>query len=112
MTFGREVSGSAAGKRSGQARKRLTLEDVEQALGPLESPEDAKRWLGLLAQWCAAGLVSGSQGGSAVRAVQQWLVAHGEAIDRDRLREAERKVRALEAELRAARGTRVMEVLG
>lgn len=97
------------GKRSGKARKRLTLADVEDALGPLETEQDAKRRLGLLGVWLTAGLVSGSQGGAAVRSVEVWLKAHAEQVDRDRLREAEKKVRELERELRSTRGLRVAQ---
>ena len=89
------------GKLSGAARrtKRLTLEQVETALGPLETEHDAKRRLERLGVWCAAGLVSGSQGGAAVRATEQWLKAHSEELDRERLREAEKRVKLLEREL-------------
>ena len=33
------------GRRSGQARRRLTLEDAERDLGDLDTLEDAMRWL-------------------------------------------------------------------
>ena len=34
---------SAAGRRGGKARRKLLLEDVEAALGALETAEDAKK---------------------------------------------------------------------
>ena len=103
MTFD-SGNASAAGRRSGKVRKRLTLEDVERDLGPLATEQDAKRRLERLTVWCAAGLLAGSQGGSAVRATEVWLRAHSEELDRDRLKAAEKRVRELERELAAVRG--------
>ena len=92
------------GKRSGQARRRLTLTDVEGELTPLANEQDAKHRLDRLATWLAAGLISGSQGGAAVRATEVWLKAHSEQLDRERLYEAEKRVKALERELANVRG--------
>ncbi len=101
MTF-TKANASEMGARGGRARARhLTLEQVESALGPLETEQDAKRRLERLGVWCAAGLVSGSQGGSAVRATEQWLRAHSEELDRERLHQAERRIQELEEQLAA-----------
>jgi hypothetical protein len=96
--------GRESGKRSGQARKRLLLSDVEAELGPLLSVEDAQRRLERLGVWAASGLLSGSQAGAAVRSCEVWLRSHAEQLDRDRLRAAEKRVQALERELAAVRG--------
>ena len=88
-----------------RARDRvLDLDTVSQALGPLATPEDAQRQLGQLARWCAAGQVPGAAGSAAVRAVEIWLKAHGEALDRGRMAELGRRIKELEAELVKARG--------
>ena len=97
-------TGSAAGKQSAAVRKRLTLAEVEKGLGELQTVEDAKRRLERLGVWLTAGMVTGSQGGAAVRATEQWLKAHSEELDRNRLREAEKRVRTLEKELADVRG--------
>ena len=75
------------GRKSGEARRQtatgkrghpqpLTLDRVERELGRLETVEDAMRRLDRLNTWIAAGLLSGSQGGAAVRAVEVWLRGH------------------------------------
>ena len=68
----------AAGQRGGNAtaRKTLTVERAEAAFGPLDTVEDAQRRLERLSVWATAGLLSGSVGGVAVRAVEVWLRAH------------------------------------
>lgn len=96
-------SGREASRRSAAARKRLTLSEVEEQLGGLDSVEDAQRRLERLGVWLTAGLVSGSQGGSAVRATETWLKAHSEKLDRDRLRQTEQRVKELERELDTVR---------
>ena len=55
---GRFTSASGAAARAKPRRvKELTLERVERELGPLETPADAMRRLGLLSVWAAAGLL-------------------------------------------------------
>jgi hypothetical protein len=63
------------GRRSGQTRRKLTLDRVEQELGPVETEQDAKRRLERLGVWCAAGLLSGSQRGAAVRSLTPPVLA-------------------------------------
>ncbi len=70
------ASAREAGKRSGKARRRLTLERVEEELGPLETIADAMRRLDRLGLWISAGMLSGSQGGAAVRSIEVWLRGH------------------------------------
>lgn len=59
-----------------EKRNRLTLDRVEAELGALETIEDAMRRLDRLNVWIAAGMITGSQGGAAVRAVDVWLRGH------------------------------------
>ena len=66
--------GRKGGKASG--RSRLTLDRVEAELGPLETVEDAMRRLDRLNLWISAGMLSGSQGGAAVRSIEVWLRGH------------------------------------
>ena len=89
----------ALGQRSGQARRRLTLEDVERELPPMDSVEHVKARLETICNWSVAGRVAGSQAGAAVRACEQWLKVHAWALDVARVRQMEARVRQLEAEL-------------
>ena len=76
MTDGRFTSetGRKAGKAS--ARRKLTLDRVEQEFGPLETVDDAKRRLDRIGIWAAAGLVPGTVAGAVVRSVEVWIKAH------------------------------------
>ena len=73
---------SGAARRQRAADKRgthsqpLTLDRVEHELGRLETVEDAMRRLDRLNTRIAAGLLSGSQGGAAVRSIEVWLRGH------------------------------------
>ena len=97
-------SARSAGKASGAARRaarRLTLQQVQDGLGPLATEAHAKHRLERLGVWLAAGLLSGSQGGAAVRATEVWLRANAEQFDRERLRVSEKRVKELEKQLAA-----------
>ena len=76
MTDGRFTSetGRKAGKAS--ARRKLTLDRVEQEFGPLETVDDAKRRLDRIGIWAAAGLIPGTVAGAVVRSVEVWIKAH------------------------------------
>lgn len=101
------VTASAAGKRSGAARKRLTLADVDADMPALDTLADVKRRLDVIARWALAGLVPGSVALASVRACEVWTRAHGDELDRDALKAAEQRVAELEGELQQARGLRV-----
>ena len=99
MTDGRFTSetGRKAGKAS--ARRKLTLEHVEQELGDLHNPRDAERWLQKLTILAVSGRVAGTVLNGAVRAVEIWL----------RVKEAEASfevVEALRADVRELREER------
>jgi|SRR5882672_8034834 len=92
------ASHSAAGaRRSAQVRRRLTLEDVERKLGELETPADAKRWLKQAFVWGAAGLLPGTMANACASCAREWLKAHAEQLDHDRVRALEARIRELEA---------------
>lgn len=94
-----------AGRKGGRARarKRLTLDRVEEEFGPLDTPDDAKRRLDVLGRWIASGLLAGAPGGAAVRSVEVWLRGYEAELDRDRLKAAEKRIAELESELARAR---------
>lgn len=53
---------------------------AEDDLGPLESHEDSKRWLGVLGRAVASGKLGDRAAQAAVRAVEAWLKAEGERL--------------------------------
>ena len=75
MGFTKETA-RTAGRKGGQVKQRLHLEEVEHAFGQLTTIEDAQRRLERLGVWAAAGLLPGSVAGAAVRSVEVWLKAH------------------------------------
>jgi len=102
---GARAAGARGGQRSGQARRRLTLEDVERDLPTLRTLEDAQKRLDVVSQWALAGLVTGVVCGSVVRACEVWIRAQGEQLDRDRVKVLEGRIAELEGELALRRGT-------
>ena len=85
----------------------MTLDRVEAELPPLDCPDHAKGRLAKLCNWTAAGLLPGSVAAAAVRAVEVWLKANDSQLERERLREAEKRIADLEQELSRARRGRV-----
>lgn len=97
-----------AGARGGRARRKLTVADVERELGSLETPADAKRWLRQAYVWAAAQLLSGSAGNACVGACREWLKAHAEQVDAERVKALEGRLHELESELAKRTGLRVL----
>ncbi len=107
------------GRKSGEARRQtatgkrghhpqpLTLDHVEHELGRLETIEDAMRRLDRLNTWIAAGLLSGSQGGAAVRAVEVWLRGHESRLTERVVEELHDEVERLKGQI-AARAVSVV----
>jgi hypothetical protein len=91
-----------AGRKGGRAkgRTRLTLDKVEEAFGPLDRLEDAQRRLERLGVWSAAGFLSGSVAGAAVRSVEVWLKAHESRLTERVVDELTSDVKRLKGELR------------
>jgi len=86
----------ALGQRSGQARRRLTLEDAAQECGPLTTAEDAMHRMDHAYLLARTGVLPGTVVNAMVRAVEVWLKAHD-------LQTVQRRLRAVEQELAAAR---------
>ena len=93
---GDRARAQALGKRSGQARRRLTPEDVEAALGALETPADVERWVRQLVFWATAGRIPGTTAQACASLLREWKDAH-------KAEGYERRLRELEDELAAAR---------
>ncbi len=98
MTFDSEAA-REAGKRSGQARRRLTLETVELALPALDSPEHIREAYQTVQRWACAGLVSAGAAGAAVRACDGALRLYEATLDREKLKAVEDRLAELEAQL-------------
>ena len=67
--------GARASAAARKARKSLTLDRVEQELGPLEAVDDAMRRLDRICLWALGGLLPGVVANAAVRSVEVWLKA-------------------------------------
>ena len=103
MPFNKQ-SAKAAGAKGGRAIKKLTLNKVETGLGPLQTIDDAQRWLTQLAVWAAANLMpSGSIAGSCVRAVEVWLRAHESKLTEEVVDHLKRDVEELKTKLKGPR---------
>ena len=104
MTLDRERA-RELGKRSGAARRslKLNLSRVEAAFGPLEAIQDAQRRLERLGVWAAAGLLTGSVAGAAVRSVEVWLKAHESRLTERVVEELSGELKRLKAELGTAK---------
>lgn len=96
----------AAKKWKAVKRNRLTLARVEEELGPLETIDDAMRRLDRLGLWISAGMLSGSQGGAAVRSIEVWLRGHETRLTERVVDDLQADVERLEAELHGEPGPR------
>lgn len=92
---------SFAAARSAARRRKLTIEDVEQELGQLETTEDAKRWLRQIVIWGAGGLLKGVIANACASLVREWLKAHDHQGLETRVRELEARCRTYEREREA-----------
>src|SRR5690348_16504383 len=73
----------AAAHKSAERRRKLTVEDVEGALGTLDSLEDAMRWLRQVGLWAAGGLLRGVVANACNRSVEVWIRAHESRLTRE-----------------------------
>jgi len=85
----------ALAQRSAEARRTLTLADMEAALGALETPADARRWAKQAALWGAKGLIVNAQ--AFVGFMREWRENFQLDLDRAAMVRLERRVRELEA---------------
>jgi len=93
---GNRAQAQALGRKSGAARRRLTLEDAARECGPLLTEKDAMRRADHAYLLARTGLLPGTVVNAMVRAVEVWLKAHD-------LQTVQRRLRAVEQELAAAR---------
>lgn len=91
------------GGEAKQAKRAASLAARAAAMPPLDSVENAKARLEIINDLVISGLLAGSQAGAGVRAVEVWLKAEAHALDLHRLKELERTITELEAELKNAR---------
>lgn len=93
--------------RSAQARRRLTLDDVEHALGALDTLEDAMRWLRQIGLWAAGGLLHGAVASACNRSVEVWLRAHESRVTREVVDQLRGRLEELEGQVKRQRLGRV-----
>jgi hypothetical protein len=72
----------------------------------LDSAESCKQRLAIIQDMTLRGLLAGSVAGAAVRSCEAWLKAYQTEIDRNRMRDLERHIEALEKQLAGATGAR------
>ena len=102
MGFASIEAAREAGRKGGRRRRKgLSLQEVEQALGTLASPEDAMRWAATAFRWTAAQTIPGAAGGACASLIREWQKAFDAKVDRERIGELEGKIAELEAELSA-----------
>ncbi len=94
---------ASKGGAAKQAKRVATLSALVDALPPLDSLENAMLSLEMIRNLALSGHVTGSQSGSAVRACEAWIKAHAQDLDLRRIKELERTITELEAELKKAR---------
>ncbi len=102
-----EIGKHASRGGKAAAKRRLTLERVERELGPLETVDDAMRRLDRLNLWISAGMLSGSQGGAAVRSIEVWLRGHESRLTERVVEELHDEVERLKGQI-AARAVSVV----
>lgn len=94
---------ASKGGEAKQSKRVAALASRVNALPPLDSLENAMVSLEMIRNLALSGLVTGSQSGSAVRACEAWIKAKSLDVDTRRLRELERTITELEADLKKAR---------
>lgn len=99
-----------AGRRSAKSRRKLVVDDVEEALGALDTLEDASRWLRQIGIWAAAGKLSGAVANACVRSVEVWLKAHESKLTRQVVDDLKGRLAELEGELQERQRPRLGSV--
>src|SRR3989442_9634679 len=100
---GDRTRAQALGRQSGAARRRLTLEDVERELPPLDSAAHIRENYELVQRWALAGLVPPGTANAIVKAADGALKVLEIAVDLGRLQALERRIKELEREVAEAR---------
>ncbi len=99
MTITSSEQARRLGKKGGRPRK-LRVNDVEEALGALDTLEDAGRWLRQIGIWAAAGKLSGAVANACVRSVEVWLKTHESKLTRQVVDDLKGRLAELEGQLR------------
>jgi hypothetical protein len=94
---------AALGGEAKQAKRNAALAARAATMPPLDSVENAKARLEIINDLAVSGMLPGSQAGAASRSIEIWLRAEAHALDLHRLKELERTITELEAELKNAR---------
>ena len=95
--FARQA-GKKGGLAAARARARKGLD--KQSLGPLESHEDAKRWLRVMGEAVVVGVLDKGDCQAGVRAVESWLKAEADRVQLVVLDELKADVKRLKLELK------------
>jgi hypothetical protein len=93
----------ALGKRSGEARRRLSLDEIRQELPPLDSPQSIRANLELAQRWAIAGLLPPGTAQAVMKACGEATRLMELSVDLALIKKLERRVAELEQELVAAR---------
>jgi len=96
----------ALGKRSGEARRKLTPERIAEELPPLDTPQHIREAYQCIQRWAAAGLLPGAVANALVRSCDGALRLLDTTVDLALIRRLEHRVAELEQELAAARAAR------
>jgi hypothetical protein len=94
-----EIAKQASKGGRAAARRRLTLERVEQELHPLDSLESAMLRLDRVGLWAAAGMLSGSVASAVVRSVEVWIRGHESRLTSEVIETLRSEVARLKAQL-------------
>ncbi|SRR6266851_108329 len=88
--------------RSASRRRKVTLEEIERDVPPLDSADHAQARLAMISNWGLAGMLSASMVGAQERVHREWREQHASAELLVRLKAAEARNAQLERELQAA----------
>ena len=90
------------GRKSGKARKKLTLERVERELPPLTDLDSAMLRLDRIGLWAAAGMLTGSVAGAVVRSVEVWIRGHESQLTNEVVDDLKSEMKRLKADLKSS----------
>jgi len=105
--FAREA-GKKGGIAAARARARKGLD--KESLGPLESHEDAKRWLRLIGAAVVTGVLDKGDAVAGIKAVDSWLRAEGDRVTMKVVEELKGEVERLKSELAGSGRRRLRSV--
>ncbi|SRR6266550_1101965 len=95
----------ALARRSAEARRRLSLEEIERLLPALDSPAHIRANYELVQRWAVAGLLPPGTAQAVVKAADGALKLYEAALDHGLVSKLEKRVVQLEQELAAARAS-------